>query len=352
MLLLMKVSYINHVRDVEEEACPIPLEQLQHSLQMAIEYQNIDLIEPLLSKGVPLTQALPNGQSPLIAACAVGDVAIIEKLLITSVRTFNLFPPEDVLRVMEWLFQKRLYGIVDLTFFSIKQSPENMKKYGRFIETVEALEKLADKDEADNHDKLRKTLIKRLNKEVFRKEFYYYLYSVWKKHEKDIAEPLEIYQILSQAFEREQERFRAAQLLRYRAKFLWNSTAILAVTSIVSLKMLLFLPSKNVALGLSGALAVGAISMIGYLLKEKKRHCARLALAQQHQTFLKDAREGNYAQVSQYLESGGYINVIQGVAESTPLREATRLGHKDIKVLLSKFGAYSAEGSEAYTFPQ
>ena len=348
----MKVSYVNHMPDSEEEMV-IPQKQLQHSLLMAIKYENIDLIEPLLSKGTPLTEPLSNGLSALMNACEVGNELIIEKLLIRSVRSFNLFPSNEVLHTLEWLFKHRLYRIIDLTFFSIKQSPDSMKKYGHFIEAVEALEKIADPEEKENHDKLKKHYKKIISSSDFRDDFYYYLYYVWKKiDKKKVDDAIELYQILSEAFEKEQHHCHKYQIMRKRGNLIWNIGATFFICSVVALQLYSQIPWMIVGLTLAIFIGFGALSIASYLMLEYRDWGREMDKKKQRQNFLKAAREGNYQTVSEYLESEGYVNVMEGVAESTPLREAERFDCEDVKVLLRKFGAFSAEGSETLNFPQ
>lgn len=349
----MKISYVNHVRDTEESDCPLSIKQLQHSMLMAIKHRNVDLIEPLLSKGVPLTEPLSNGKSALINACEVGSEIIIEKLLIRSMRSFTLYPSVDILRVLEWLFSNRLYRIVDLTFFSIKQSVEGMKKYGRFIEAVEALEKLGDGEQKDKHAKLLATYQEIITSTGFRKDFYYYLYYVWKKIDnKQFGDKTKIYQLLSEAFEREQDRVQNLALLSKRARLTWNLGAITFVSCLLILQIFALIHWPLLSIPLGSGIAIVALVLASSLMREYHYWKRQLAEQVVSQNFLKAAREGEYKKVSQYLESDGYVNVMEGVAESTPLREAERMGHDDIKVLLRKLGAFSAEGCETYSFPQ
>lgn len=349
----MKISYINQVRDTQEEESVIPVKQLKYSMLMAITHQNIDLIEPLLSKGTPLIEPLSNGKSALMNACDVGNELIIEKFLIRSMRSFSLFPSHEVLHTLEWLFANRLYRIVDLTFFSIKQSQESMSKYGRFIEAVEALEKLGDPSESKRHDRLLTTYKEVITSIGFRKDFYYYLFYVWKKIDKRVVpDAMNLYQLLSEAFEKEQRRVQNNELLIKRAKLSWNIGAILLISLLLMIQIFAFIPWIAVSISLISLIAIGSLYLSNSLVREYRIWSKHLNEIARTHDLVKNAREGRYNEVSAYLESDGFVNVMEGVAESTPLREAERMGHDDIKILLRKFGAFSAEGTQTFSFPQ
>lgn len=349
----MKISYINQVRDTKEEESVIPVKQLKYSMLMAITHENIDLIEPLLSKGTPLIEPLSNGKSALMNACDVGNELIIEKFLIRSMRSFSLFPSQEILHILEWLFANRLYRIVDLTFFSIKQSQESMSKYGRFIEAVEALEKLGDPSENKNHDKLLATYKEVITSIGFRKDFYYYLFYVWKKIDhKVVPDAINLYQLLSEAFEKEQKRVQNNDLLVKRAKLTWNIGAMLFIATLLMIQILTLTPWTAIRIPLLSIIAIGALYLSSSLIAEYRAWIKQIQVIARTHDLVKNAREGRYSEVSAYLESDGFVNVMEGVAESTPLREAERMGHKDIKILLRKFGAFSAEGAQTFSFPQ
>jgi ankyrin repeat protein len=349
----MKISYVNHVRGSQESDTIIPPKQLKHSMLMAIKHQNIDLIEPLISKGTPLIEPLSNGKSALINACDVGNELIIEKLLIRSMRSFTLYPSSEVLYTLEYLFSKRLYRIIDLTFFSIKQSVESMQKYGRFIEAVEALEKLGDPEEKERHEKFLAVYKEVIASIGFRKDFYYYLFYVWKKIDTKLNQnALELYQLLSEAFEKEQLRVSNAALLAAKGRLSWNIMTSSIITALIIIQLFVFIPWKALSLALSSGIFVILAGIFWSLIKEYHALAKNIHESRQEQLFLKHAREGDYAAVSTYLESDKHVNVMEGVAESTPLREAERMGHENIKVLLRKFGAFSAEGSRTISFPQ
>ena len=194
----MRVSYVRKIKD------QLPLSQtelniIKFTLMNAIKHHNSGVIEPLLTRGVPLIMELYNNKTALRNAFEANSPKIVEMLMIESMRTFQLFPVEDIIECFHWIFAKRQYHLVDLMLFAVKQHPKSNKEFEKTMKAIDSIEKLVDfykKNETQAYHL--KEFEATLASIPFEKTIFFYLYYRWNKEIGDkFTDSTECYRVLA-----------------------------------------------------------------------------------------------------------------------------------------------------------
>jgi hypothetical protein len=350
----MRVSYIRRIKD----QIPLTLEEvevLKFTYWKAIVHGNADVIEPLLTRGVPLTACLDGKKTGLKIACEHNNPKIAEMLLVESMRTFQLFPYQEVIDLLAWTIQNKHYQLIDLTIFAVQQHPTSQKRYQHLIQLVNYMEKLVKVCEQNEcqpfHFKEFEALLQ--HPKISKHELYY-LYYLWEKNlSVRYNHSIKFYEILADCYQQRDER---AQLKTASADMVTTLTLTTLLTFLTLLidislikKPLFNLFPLSVILGL---LITGLMIFSCYeLLKSFRDRSKARKEHKRDRLLLQACRVGDYSLVNQLIIAGAHVNALMGIAESTPLYEATRFGHKTIVNLLGQFNAYSGKGKETLSFP-
>ncbi|MBM4222614.1 MAG: ankyrin repeat domain-containing protein [Gammaproteobacteria bacterium] len=346
----MRVSYIRKIKD------QVPLSQqdikaLQHTFMIAIRHKNDGVIEPLLTRGLPLTAPLTNGETALRVAISANCSKIAEMLIVESMRTFQLFPEKDIMDCFRWVLDNQYYHMIDLTIFALKQSALGQKKFAHIVSIIEYFDKLIElykKNEVQSFHL--KEFSDLLNKCSFDKPLYFYLYYKWDAElSTKYTGSIDCYQLLANSYY-ERDKAHKLMILQYNQS---KSIALLfmslgLVSAPLLLASLMHTYYLSIFIGIIGIIFAGVTVLSFKKLFSLKKD---ITSAIQDRLLLKACREGNYGLTAELLQKGAHVNILAGIAESTPLYEATLCNHASLRDLLAQFNAYSGRKSQTILFP-
>lgn len=348
----MRVSYVRKIKD------QVPLSQKElllakTTIKNAIMHHNKGVIEPLLSRGFGLLTPLSGKKTALSLAIESQSAEIVELLLIESLRTFQLFPAQDISDCFSWIFRKKHYHLVDLLLFAVRQYSETQKKHEKTLLVIDQLEKyisLIKKDELqDYHLKEFEQMIAKME---YKKEIFFYIDYKWNKELGDrYSKSLDFYKTLANHyFQRDVDQRKTQE----------NSVLFQAVIGLfMSLGLGYFLISQSSATLMSAiseyyTLILAWLGCAGFSIlsmswwhKLSRKNFLDLQARKLH----KAARDGNYAEIAELIEKGAHPSTLCGMAESTALREAMLFKHQSIINFLQQFQVYSGKGKETLLFP-
>lgn len=348
----MRVSYVRKIKD-QQPLSQTELNIIKFTLMNAIKHHNSGVIEPLLTRGVPLLMVLYNNKTALRNAFEANNPKIVELLMIESMRTFQLFPVDDIIECFRWVLEKRHYNLVDLMLFAVKQNPKSLKIFAQSIQVIDTMDKIVDlykKNEIQSYHL--KEFEQLLSSIVFDKMLCFYLYHRWNK---DIGEK---YTDSTQCY-RVFADFYLSQDIKQRKKTL--ATQVFSIASGYALSILLIsgyvLMSPRTFEWQERLLPIAAIVGLGGLLWSLKSTWTlkgaykKTYEAIQDRILMKACRDGDYAKVSDLINAGAHINCLCGIGETTALYEAMLFKNQPIVNLLQQFNAYSGQGTEMLVFP-
>ncbi len=346
----MRVSYIRKIKD------QIPLSQselnvIKFTLMNAIKHHNSGVIEPLLTRGVPLLLVLYNNKTALRNAFEANNPKIVEILMIESMRTFQLFPVDDIIDCFKWIFERKLYNLVDLMLFAIKQHPKSQKKFTKTMKAIDAMEKLVDlykKNEVQAYHL--KEFEGVLDELPFEKTIFFYFYYRWNKEIGDkFTDSVECYRTLADFYLKKDLQERNFRLHRQLL-----SIGLMALGTFLFLSAAIFLVHMQLAASDVALLTLLGVGFLGGMIRSLstlsyRRKTTKDAI--RDRIFMKACRDGDYAKVSNLIQEGAHINCLCGIGETTAYYEATLFRNQTIMNLLQQFNAYSGQGSETLIFP-
>lgn len=346
----MRISYVRKIKD------QVPLSQseinvIKFTLMNAIRHHNSGVIEPLLTRGVPLLLVLYNNKTALMNAVEANSPKIVEMLMIESMRTFQLFPVDDIIACFKWIFSHKHYQLVDLMLFAVKQHPKSQKEFEKTMKAIDAMEKLVDlykKNEVQPYHL--KEFAAVLEELPFEKPIFFYFYYRWNKEIGDkYTDSVECYRTLADFYLKkdleQRERTLKLSMLSIVASGL-GSLALLAITvgfHTLGLGLQTILLPAVMGLGL---LTLSVHSGLSFSERRRKTQDAI-----RDRTLMKACRDGDYAKVSNLIQEGAHINCLCGIGETTAYYEATLFRNQPVANLLQQFNAYSGQGSETLLFP-
>jgi hypothetical protein len=346
----MRVSYIRKIKD------QIPLSQselnvVKFTLMNAIQHHNAGVIEPLLTRGVPLLLVLYNSKTMLRNAFEANSPKIIEMLMIESMRTFQLFPVNDIIDCFKWVFEKKQYHLVDLMLFAVKQHPKSQKEFGKIMMAIDAMEKLVDlykKNEVQSyHLKEFESVLTEL---LFNKSIFFYFYYRWEKEIGDkFTDSVECYRTLADFYLKKDLEQRTFSLNTQMLSIGFIALGSLAFLSAAALFFHMELANSEIYL--STILGLGLLVATFRSLSSFAKHRKVTQDAIRDRILMKACRDGDYGKVSNLIQAGAHVNCLCGIGETTAYYEATLFRNQSIANLLQQFNAYSGQGSETLLFP-
>jgi hypothetical protein len=317
----------------------------------AILHGNDGVLEPLFIRGVPLTLVLDNGQTALYNAVIANNAKIVEFLIIESMRTFQLFPVEDVIRCFEWIFEKRHYHLVDLMLFAVNQHPKSQKAFEKTINAINFMDKLVELYKKNEIQPYHLTEFSTsLCAIAFDKHIYFYLYYRWEKDIGDrYANSIECYRVLADLYlqkdilqrKKNLSQLRRENFVSYAFSFILLNGSYFFIHRQVPIVDLL-LPIVAGLMFLAWSIA----QTIQYNTKYQSN-----ILEVNDRIFVKACRDGDYAKVREMIRNKVHVNCLCGVGETTALFEAILFKHESISNLLQQFHAYSGKRSVTLLYP-
>lgn len=341
----MRVSYVRRVKD-QSTFTADEIKVLKKTYEKAIHHGHTDVIEELLSRGMPLTSVLDHNKTSLRVAIECDQPKVFENLLIESMRTFQLFPYQDVMDALKWMIHKAHYNLVALTVFALEQNPVSHKKYSYFIDLNHFMDKFVElcaenKCEAAHFEKFKNLLkIKKLSKEEL-----YYFYNVWERELVNSGDnALKLYAILASSYD-DLECQKINDLSYHKkTKMIFKITVITFAVGIFYYQIDRFY-GNPLMFNLAFLVTLLALGISYYCYKDIMRFEKKQQYGLYDIKLLKACRDGDEKEVIACLDLGAHLNKFMGIAHATPLYEATRFGHEPIIALLRQFGAYTAAGS-------
>jgi glutathione peroxidase len=343
----MRVSYVRKVQD-QARLTPEEIQVLKNTYFRAIINGHTEVIEELLTRGMPLLAILENKKTALRIAFEHDSPKVFEMLLIESMRTFQLFPHQDVMDSFAWMIHKRHYVLVDLTLFALEQHPISQAKFSYFIKINKHLDKiieLCEKEECSQEhlDKLKVLLHE---KELSQEELQYF-YSVW---ERKIAGTtpiaLNIYAMLADNYDEVQAHCDKKSAVNIFNKMIFSIIMMWLCVLIFDYQLLDRHLLGSYILSLSCALlSTALVAFFSYkIYKNYRLEISQYNQSSLNRSLLKACREGDKSAVSDLIHKGAYINALMGIAHSTPLYEAIRFERNDLSSFMLESDAYAGVG--------
>ena len=344
------------------------------SFYHALCHDNLHLVEILIDKGFDYTQVLQGSRSAIVICADKETFKVLEYLLVLSVRENNLYAPEDLKYVLNYALNSRHYELIDLLLFALKQNIKDQKELVNFISIKELLFSLSEIAKQSQKIPINQMLsLKNLiNSRLLTKRQMNYLYYLWGDlFSSDNQQGLEIYYWLADAYCAVDKESRQKKISREMLTLCILSPVLILSAFIIMLvcfdvytgfDYLLEVESKLASSAFHSSyvlysfffitLPLGIIFLLYHgirLFYMSYKNIIQLRSEQFDRDLLLHARQGNVGLVKHLiLKKRAHINVIAGIAETTPLYEAHRSQHHKVENFLIENGGYSMQGNQVF----
>lgn len=345
------------------------------SFYHALCHDNIHLIEILIDKGFDYTHLFEGSRSAVVICADKETFKALEYLLILSVRENNLFGQQDLEYVLDWALNHRHYEIIDLLLYTLKQNSRCQRGLINFIAIKDLLCALSEitsqrQDIPANQMLNLKNLIQ---SKLLSKRQMNYLYHLWSTlFPSNSKQGLEIYHWLADVYyhlDKERRKQKASKEIIISCIFapaliLVSVLMMFACFDVYESIQYLFVDNdllqaraeveshQVLSMFLLGALTLGCVFFLqagAYLFYKSFKNIVSLRNEQFDRELLFYSRLGDIEKIKYFiLKRQAHINVIAGIAETTPLYEAHRSHHLKAEEVLIENGGYSMQGNRVF----